>query len=91
MDARKKGAHKQWTVIGYFADNLQPWLEWVVAATAEEAARLGIRNIMKCNQWAGSDTEAKGTVHVVEVFRGKHHGHLTNDCILDGHLEEVKA
>ena len=58
---------RKWTVVGYYTDNNQPWIRWIMAKTAAQAAA-SVRP-----QWGSA---------VVEVFEGHKRGCLCNEEIL---------
>ncbi|MEN6550075.1 MAG: hypothetical protein ABFE07_28870 [Armatimonadia bacterium] len=85
MDARYKGAVKRFTVVGYFADEDQPWVEHVITLNSEQAIAVAVRKLCKLNDW-NAEEEAHNIV-VVEVFRGHHKGQLHNNYNLVGGKE----
>lgn len=66
---KSKSKNKKWTVIGFWHDNNQPFMSWVDAPTAQDAAYA----VKEAN---GDDAK------VVEVVSGIVAGHLNNDEIL---------
>ena len=62
---------KQYTVIGYYADNAQPYMGWVTAASPAAAARKAI-----------ASSDAGEELMVVEVVTGKIKGVLGNDKVM---------
>lgn len=78
MTQREK--RKPYTVVGFWVDNNQPWVEHVTALNPREAAGLAVW-AMKDNP----DTEADDdNLEVVEVLEGHVKGVLGDDTTLSG-------
>ena len=60
---------KNYTVVGYYADNDQPFVQWVRAADPKDAAK---RVITRYKDWVP---------YVVEVFAGRRKGLLGNEAV----------
>lgn len=60
---------KKFTVIGYFNDNDQVWVEWVLAITAEVAAIRGVEQVLRHD---GNEEMGSDDVTVVGIFAGHH-------------------
>ena len=65
---------KDYTVIGFYADNQQPWMAFVVAGTPKAAVKKGIKTVYD-NGESGAELE---DMFVVEVVEGQCHGVLGN-------------
>ena len=74
--AMAKEGKMKYTVVGYWRDNNQPWVEWAEAETPKEAA-----------QKAVSGAESSDDLVVVDVFEGHHMGKLKNETVMP--YEEV--
>jgi predicted metallopeptidase len=68
-----------YTVIGIFGDNQQPWMEHVKALTPKAAALAGIKKIDKRND-GGVEVE---DLFVIEVIRGHVKGCLCNEKVVN--------
>jgi hypothetical protein len=75
---------ENYTVIGFYADNQQPWIIFVEASSPKVAARKGIRKLYD-NGSCGAELE---DIFVVEVFVGHHQGLLGNQKVSS--LEALK-
>ena len=62
---------KHWTVIGYYEDNMQPFVTHVSAKNSSDAAKR-----------AGTHTDSPDDLRIVEVLRGRHMGCLGNNEVL---------
>jgi hypothetical protein len=74
---------KPYTVIGYYRDNNQPWMEHVNAPDATSGAGLALISLSE---------NSGGEPVVVEVIEGKHMGVLHNESLLmmqDGVMSEI--
>ena len=65
---------KDWTVVGYYRDNNQPWMEFVKAETAQRAALAAVS--------MAPDSVSSTDRAVVEVVEGNHKGCLLNEEVL---------
>jgi hypothetical protein len=74
----KKPILKDFSVVGIYADNNQPWVEWVRASTPQEAALKGIKKTYK----KGENGVEEADIFVVEVFKGHIRGQLPNDTTI---------
>lgn len=61
----------KFTIVGYWVDNDQPWIEHVDAANAQEAAAKAVAGL-------GPDDGDADELVVVEAFRGHLKGKLAN-------------
>ena len=61
---------KVYTVIGFYRDNDQPFIEWVKARTPQEACK------------KAKDIRKDSSTGVVDVIEGKHKGCLCNETIV---------
>ena len=77
-------AMKKCTVIGFYADNQQPWITFVEASSPKIAARKGIRQLYD-NGSCGAELE---DIFVVEVLAGHNQGLLGNQKVSS--LEALK-
>ena len=68
---------EDYTVIGFYADNQQPWIAFVVAGTPKAAAKKGIKTVWD-NGESGAVLE---DMFVVEVVDGQRHGVLGNQKV----------
>jgi hypothetical protein len=68
---------KKYTVVGFYADNQQPWITFVEAASPKIAARKGIRQLYD----NGSCGAALEDIFVVEVLAGHNQGLLGNQKV----------
>lgn len=68
----------RYTVVGYYSDNSQPWIQWVDAQTPRKAALAAIREIIADNKRGGIHMEVS-TIIAVECFEGHQYGRLEND------------
>lgn len=69
---------KGYTVVGYYADNNQPWVEFAEADSAKEAAEQAVDQLIE------RDSSIMGQdVRIVEAFEGKHFGCLNNETVLN--------
>lgn len=59
----------QWTVVGFYEDNSQPYVVHILATTPQEAAERAIG-------------ETSPEIRVVEVFKGQHVGMLGNNEVI---------
>jgi hypothetical protein len=63
-------------VVGYYADNLQPWVQHVSSTDPNQAT---VDAVKKLETETGPHAQSP---YVVEVFEGRHYGCLGNDyCI----------
>ena len=67
---------EDYSVVGIYADNQQPWINWVRATTPKEAALKGIKKTCK-----NGDVE-ETNILVVDVLKGKVKGYLCNDTVV---------
>jgi hypothetical protein len=74
----KKPLLKDYSVVGIYADNQQPWITWVRASTLKEAALKGIKKTYNKGQ---NGVELKD-IFVVDVIKGKVKGCLSNDKVV---------
>lgn len=58
----------KYTVVGYFSDNNQVWIEHVLANTWDDAIRQGIKQIKLVSE------QPTDNIVIVEVFQGHHKG-----------------
>jgi len=75
---------KKYTVVGFYADNQQPWISFVEAVSPKVAARKGIRQLYD----NGSCGAALEDIFVVEVLAGHNQGLLGNQKVSS--LEALK-
>ena len=68
---------KDYTVVGFWADNQQPWAQWVKALNPREAASLAVWEISK-SEYDPDDA------FVVEVLVGHHKCVLGDDEVVSG-------
>ena len=71
---------KQYTVVGFFEDNFQIWVEFVEAADECEAVALAAKQSFE-RDGQGYDSIAGGfsqNMMVIEIFEGHHEG--KNEC-----------
>lgn len=66
----RKSSPRKWTVVGFYTDNNQPWVEWTTAKTPEAAAAVAAR------------ARYPNDVAVLEVFAGHRKGRLNNEEVL---------
>jgi hypothetical protein len=72
----KKLSSSKYTVVGYYADNLQPWVQHVSSTDPHQAAATAVK---KLETETGPHAQSP---YVVEVFEGRLYGCLGNDsCI----------
>jgi hypothetical protein len=74
---------KDFTVIGFYADNQQPWMAFVRATSPKAAAKLGIKTVYD-NGESGAELE---DMFVVEIVEGQRHGVLGNQKVVS--LEDL--
>lgn len=70
---------KDYTVVGFYSDNDQPWVEWVRAATSPQDAVQRAMQVSARRQ--DLDAEAELEVRVVDVFLGCQRGLLENPSV----------
>lgn len=68
---------KPYTVVGFYADSNQPWVDFVASTSAKLAAQRGILNMYN-NGENGCEVE---DLMVVEVFAGHNKGLLLNQKV----------
>lgn len=68
-----------YTVIGFYADNIQPWMTYVKASSPKAAAKLGIKTIYD-NGEGGAELM---DMRVVEVVKGQCPGVLGNQKVVN--------
>lgn len=76
--AKKKTVLKDYSVVGIYADNQQPWITWVRANTPVEAALKGIKKTFR----NGENGVEEADIFVVDVLKGKVKGYLCNDKVV---------
>ena len=64
--AEKDDGLEHWTVVGYYTDNRQPWVEFALGNTPQEAVADAISKVQ----------ESADNLVIVEVFKGNHQGQL---------------
>lgn len=69
---------KTYTVIGFYADNQQPWIEYAPGKTPKQAAVKAVRDLSDRNGTDPSD------MFIVEVIEGEHQGCLSNETVFTG-------
>jgi hypothetical protein len=69
---------RAYTVIGFYADNQQPWMAFVGATSPKAAAKLGIKTVYD-NGESGAELE---DMFVVEVVEGQRPGILGNQKVV---------
>jgi hypothetical protein len=69
---------RAYTVIGFYADNNQPWMAFVKSSSPKAAAKLGIKMVYD-NGESGANLE---DMFVVEVVEGQRHGELGNQKVV---------
>jgi hypothetical protein len=69
---------KDYTVIGFYGDNKQPWMSFVVASSSKAAAKKGIKTTYD-NGESGAELE---DMFVVEVVAGQMYGLLGNQKVI---------
>ena len=75
---RRRGIDNRYTVVGFYADNQQPWAATVDASSPQKAAAEVVREMMCTNEWDTADD-----IHVIEVLEG--------DCRCTGVMQAVMA
>ncbi len=75
---RRRRTTHSYTVVGFYADNQQPWATTVDAGSPEQAAGNAVREMMLTNDWDTPDD-----IRVIEVLEG--------DCRGTGVILEVMA
>ncbi len=65
---------KQWTVIGHYVSSGQPWVEWIEADDATQAAVKAVKE----NSVRSSD------IVIIDVFRGHHTGAFPEETVARG-------
>ena len=68
-----------YTVIGFYADNMQPWITFIEASSPKAAAKLGIKTIYD----NGNGGAELNDIRVVEVVNGQHLGMLINQKVVN--------
>lgn len=68
-----------YTVVGFYSDNMQPWIEFVMAKSPSEAAEKAVQELIETN---GGDLV--GEIMVVEILPGHLLGCLGNEKCLTG-------
>ena len=68
-----------YTVVGIYGDNQQPWIEHVKAETPKAAALAGIKKVDKRNDGAVEIED----IFVVDVIKGRVKGCLCNEKVVD--------
>ena len=76
---RVEAKQKNYTVVGIYGDNQQPWMEHVKAETPKAAALGGIKKIDKRNDGAVEIED----IFVVDVIEGTVKGCLCNEKVVD--------
>jgi hypothetical protein len=72
---------QEYTVVGYFTDNNQPWMEPAQAKDPMHAAVLAVRALLKRNEWSEENAD---NLMVVEVIDHTCKGVLENEETLSG-------
>jgi hypothetical protein len=68
---------KKYTVIGFYADNQQPWMSFVEASSPKAAAKKGIKTVYD-NGESGAELQ---DMFVIEVLAGQQYGLLGNQKV----------
>ena len=68
----------RFTVVGFYTDNHQPWIELVEAKDPQEAAKNAVHSLAALNDMDPA------SISVIDVFEGKHSGVLNNETVLNG-------
>lgn len=73
---------KQYTLIGYWEERGDPWLEFGEGYSPAEGMRNALERAMEINHW---DLEFMKGLTVVEVIEGHRMGTLENETIFSGY------
>lgn len=76
---------EEYSVIGFYADNHQVWIQHVDAVDPQQAAWKACIGLLQINEWA---EDRLSDLLVVDVIKGHHQGVLGNQYTLSG--EELK-
>jgi len=71
----------KYTVIGYWADENQPWIEWGRGFSPHDGMVDALKHAMEENQW---DEDYMMDLFVIEVIEGHHSGVLGNRHTVGG-------
>ena len=72
---------KKYTIIGLWADNSLPWVEFAEGTSAADAVRHALTGAKSENNW---DDEVMKNLFIVEVVEGHHQGLLWNEATISG-------
>lgn len=71
----------EYTAVGFYADNNQPWVAYVFALTAEDAKKEAVRTQLDLNGW---DEDFAAEVQIVCILEGRCHPSSKLESVTSG-------